>query len=197
MEKFIEQGADINYIEDEMDALLFAKAINEKKWDVADLLLLNGQDINIIGNGRYSNGHTQLSINSASNDIEAVEMLIKRGADLNVKSDRGMTALMWATVNGNIEVVKLLVDAGTNIDDVSDIGYSALGWAVASEHKEIIEYLLEKGADATIKDFKGYKMTTFTKNEEIKKIINNAIKEKNKTTINSSFLDKIKQNFRR
>ncbi len=79
MEKFIEQGADLNYVEDEMGALLFAKAIHEKKWDVVDLLLLNGQDINIIGNGRYSNGHTQLSTCSARNDIEAVEMLIKRG----------------------------------------------------------------------------------------------------------------------
>ncbi len=193
MEKLVEQGADINYRDDEVYFTLFMRSTLEKNAEVLDFLLSNGLDIN----AKHDDGCTELARRSANNDVEVVKMLIEKGADLNIRDSKGLTALMWASFNGNINVVELLIDSGANINDLSDIGCNALGYAVKCGNKKVVEYLIEKGGDASVKDCKGYKMTTFTEDEEIKKIINNAIKEKNKTTINSSFLDKIKQNFRR
>lgn len=47
-----------------------------------------------------------------NNKIEAINLLIDMGADVNAKNKLGNTALHWAVKNGRTEIVKLLKDAG-------------------------------------------------------------------------------------
>jgi len=47
---------------------------------------------------------------------ELVRLLLGKGADINVKSNEGITALWAAAHEGNIEVVKLLLEKGADVN---------------------------------------------------------------------------------
>ena len=51
--------------------------------------------------------------------IKVVKLLLKKGANPNLKSSTGQTALMMATIRGRFEIVKLLLENGAdfNIQD--------------------------------------------------------------------------------
>lgn len=79
-----------------------------------------------------------------------VESLLKGGANINHKANRGKTALMLAASKGFFHVVKTLIAAGANIDDVDDLGNSALMYAVHQNHALAIQELTRNGADLSI-----------------------------------------------
>lgn len=47
--------------------------------------------------------------------ISDVDLLVKKGADLNIKNNMGMTALMYAVKNDS-DVVKMLINLGANVN---------------------------------------------------------------------------------
>ena len=54
-------------------------------------------------------------------DASSVEQLLQRGADPNVKDQRGFTPLHMAVYSGSLEVVQLLLEHGAN-PDAKDVG---------------------------------------------------------------------------
>ena len=89
------------------------------------------------------------------NNIEAVKLLLERGADINTKDKDGRTALMYAASAGCTETVKLLLDHGADINAKTKYGYrTALMLAAIGGHTETVKLLLERGADVnTIGEF--------------------------------------------
>lgn len=85
--------------------------------------LLDSTNIN-----KLEDGQTALmrAIHCERKDI--VELLIKRGADLNIKSDLGMTPLMFAT--NNLIIAKLIIENNRNINEINYYGASALWFAI-------------------------------------------------------------------
>lgn len=59
----------------------------------------------------------------ATDDIDAVNQLIKAGADVNAKLNNGKSVLMIHAGHGTLETVKALIDAGA-IVDAETIGYA-------------------------------------------------------------------------
>ena len=53
-------------------------------------------------------------------NVDTVEMLVSRGAAVDLTDDRGKSALMMAAENGHAGVVSLLLDSGADAD-VRDI----------------------------------------------------------------------------
>jgi uncharacterized protein len=58
--------------------------------------------------------------------VDAVQVLIKAGADVNAKSDEGDTALHLAAFDGKIELVRALAAGGANLDAKDAAGLTAL-----------------------------------------------------------------------
>ena len=73
-----------------------------------------------------SDGTTPLLWAVHNNDIDAVDRLIKAGADVNVKNEYGVTPMSEAAVNGNTTIIEKLLKAGANADSPSADGMTAL-----------------------------------------------------------------------
>ena len=85
---------------------------------------------------------------------ETVNALLKAGAEVHAKTDRGLTALIRAAEKGRTETVNALLEAGA--DDLTDYyGRTALIYAARSGSPEIINALIDAGSYVKQKDNKG------------------------------------------
>ena len=81
--------------------------------------------------------------------LEAVNLLLGRGANVNATGLDNNTAMHQAAYAGCNDVIKLLIDKGAIIDFVNSSGYSSLSLA-AYRGNASVKYLIEKGADPDI-----------------------------------------------
>jgi quinoprotein dehydrogenase-associated probable ABC transporter substrate-binding protein len=91
-------------------------------------------------------GYTPLMLASANGAQALVQVLIKRGADVNAGNAGGVTALMMAAANGRPETVELLVRAGANVQAKTERGDTALSIARAKGDEKVIRLLDEAPA---------------------------------------------------
>src|SRR5256885_15926158 len=86
-------------------------------------------------------------------DSKNVQASLRKGANVNEKDSRGMTALMIASERGDTEIVQALLDKGADVyDKEARLGRTALLLGVAKGHAAGVLALLKKGADAKDKD---------------------------------------------
>jgi ankyrin repeat protein len=93
-----------------------------------------------------------------SGRIEAMALLVARGADVGADPYRG-TPLAWAAANGRVDAVAWLLDHGASPDRRGGFGGSSHGQGVTAlhlaaqhDHADVVGLLLSRGADATVED---------------------------------------------
>ncbi|MBK1631248.1 hypothetical protein CKO31_10955 [Thiohalocapsa halophila] len=79
-------------------------------------------------------------------DVSALDALLERRADANVRDSCDWTPLMKAAVNGHLQVAERLLAAGAAVDAVDQGGYTALLLAASNNHAQLVELLLAHGA---------------------------------------------------
>ncbi|XP_062378149.1 kinase D-interacting substrate of 220 kDa B isoform X2 [Sardina pilchardus] len=100
--------------------------------------------------GRSDNGQTPLMVAAEQGNLEIVQELIRRGANVNLDDVDCWTALISATKEGHIDVVKELLTNNANLENRDMGGWTALMWAAYKGRTEVARLLLEKGANANI-----------------------------------------------
>jgi len=65
---------------------------------------------------------------------EVVDVLVRAGATLDARDDRGATALHWASAKGDVELVRRLVEAGADVNAKDSMGYTPAQVAAAMGH---------------------------------------------------------------
>lgn len=80
------------------------------------------------------------------NNIQEVNALIAKGADVNAKSHYGLTPLEGAVWNNYPELVKILIAKGADVNEKLDNNETALSIAQSKNHSEIIQLLIQAGA---------------------------------------------------
>lgn len=81
--------------------------------------------------------HTMLMGACINGHKEVVELLLKKGADVNIQGVFNRTALHWAALNGQIDITKMLLAAGADFDLVDGSGYTALDMARFKDHRGV------------------------------------------------------------
>lgn len=113
-------------------------------------------------------GQTAFIRAALSGDVESMKMLLKYGADPNIKTYRGTTALMAAAgVNwvyyhtydeGEdqlLNAIKLCVELGQDVNEMNSMRVTALHGAANRGSNKIINYLVGQGAKLDFPDDQG------------------------------------------
>lgn len=79
--------------------------------------------------------------------VEMMKILIKNGANLEIKDEDGETPTFLASSSSAPEVIKVLIDAGANPNASAADGWTCLMMAVRQGDYESTKALLEAGAD--------------------------------------------------
>ena len=57
--------------------------------------------------------------------FEVVKCLVENDANMNIKDDKGNTALIFASQQGNLEIVKYLIENGADVNAAKGGGETA------------------------------------------------------------------------
>lgn len=85
-----------------------------------------------------------------------ISILLKHGANINTKTDRGHDCLTYATSNRRIDAMKVLLDAGSAIERRDNDGSTALMNAAVGKRIEALTFLLDRGADINTRNNRGW-----------------------------------------
>lgn len=80
-------------------------------------------------------------------DLERVQRLIVKGADVNEKSTDGETPLIVAALAGQGEIASYLLQRGANLKSRTGSGLTSLHAAAYSGYDDIVRLLVARGAD--------------------------------------------------
>jgi len=100
-----------------------------------------------------SDGFTPLHLASFFSQLQAVEELLKNGADPNAVATNGtkLAVINSAAASGNADLVKMLLREGANPDAQQEGGSTALHAAAQQNNRDMVGALLESGADTSIR----------------------------------------------
>ncbi|MCB9228922.1 MAG: ankyrin repeat domain-containing protein [Deltaproteobacteria bacterium] len=103
-------------------------------------------------------GATPLITAAENGHLEAVELLLEAGVDVNKPDKYGQTPLLLAVFNSNEDedIAKLLIQYGADVNKASNRGESPLSFAAGSRNHELSKLLIECGADVNVMDMDGY-----------------------------------------
>ncbi len=145
---------DNSRTEDLMTALLNNDTSNIKQ-------LIERADVNV-----KSQGVTPLLLASVNGQMEAVKLLLEKGAKIDTADQYGNGALMFAVRQGHAEVAKLLFEKGAKIN-LELHGADALRLAAKHGHTDIVKLLLDKGVEIDSENIGETALTLAAKNGHI------------------------------
>ena len=99
--------------------------------------------------------NTTLLEAAESGDRATAMRLLGQGANPNVMSADGATAVMYAAANDDLDLVRALIKAGANVKLKNRFGTSALTEAAIIGSAPVIDALLKAGADPNTKNPEG------------------------------------------
>lgn len=132
-----------------LDEGLLQTAAASGQIEVVETLVKMGMDIN--------NVHKDIPVlfMALYKDCKLIERLLELGANVNITSSDGRTAIMDLVKNGNDGPLDMLVRYGANLEAKSTHGFTALAFAALWGPLRCITKLIDLGADVRTRIFGG------------------------------------------
>lgn len=87
---------------------------------------------------------------AAHGSLEDVKAILSKGEDVNLKDDKGNTALIMATKQNRPDILRLLLAHGADVNVKGESGITALAFATIEGNTELMDFLLRAGANAAL-----------------------------------------------
>ena len=102
-------------------------------------------------------GRTALMAAAIDSKLDAAQILIDAGANVDAQDPGGWSALHFAAQSGSLEIVDLLLDAGASVNVVDIHGNTPLGKATfeCRGNGDLIKLLRSRGADPYLENNSG------------------------------------------
>ena len=102
-------------------------------------------------------GRTALYYEVRSVHLDAIRLLIEKGADINVRDSEGASLLDDAVWTGSVDTVALLLAHGARLDEPDpETGATPINEAAYRGNAEVVQYLLQFHPNLEIADKRGY-----------------------------------------
>tara|TARA_Y100001970_G_scaffold268653_1_gene360190 strand:- start:1499 stop:2251 length:753 start_codon:yes stop_codon:yes gene_type:complete len=134
----LSNGADVNAKNSNGTTALIRASAYGRKEIVSYLLEQPDIDMNATDTPV---GWTALLYGILNNRPDIVEILLKKGVDVNVKDSEGYTALITASDMGRTDIVEMLLENGANMNETNNYDETALMVAREKGRTEIVELL--------------------------------------------------------
>jgi ankyrin repeat protein len=106
-------------------------------------------------NGRDFSGVPVIIYAAIQKNTDVFEVLIDKGARVNVADPAGTTPLHWAARYGRVRAVNMLLDRGAAARIADDEGNTALHFAARQQNPEPVRRLRAAGADPSARNKAG------------------------------------------
>lgn len=148
---FIEHGVDINSANKYGESMLY-KAVEDDDYNIENIkyLIDLGADVNFV---RAKNGRTVLmeAVSDYSKvKADIVDLLISKGANLNLGDKRSRSALILAISepkNPDLNVIEKLIKGGSDVNSRDIDGATAISYAIGKNNIELVKMLQNNGGD--------------------------------------------------
>ena len=125
-----------------------------KKGDLPALTLLLDQHPEKMQARNEPYEHTLLHVAAFAGNLEIVDLLLKRGLDVNAREKGDNTyAMHWAAAAAHLDVVRRLADGGGDVvGHGDDHALEVIGWACCwdggddAAHRAVVDFLVSRGA---------------------------------------------------
>ena len=127
----------------------------EMPWEIAvalHLLLSLVKKLPVIQVLKHHIMNELLQITSGTGYIHLVNMLLDKGAQVEIKDKYGCTPLFMAAAFGQNDIVCRLVSAGADVNTKNNFGISAFAKASAEGHIDVVKMLIKSGSQIEIRN---------------------------------------------
>src|SRR3989339_492603 len=114
-----------------LSASTLHKLVKKNEIEKVKDFLKNNREKEII-NAQNSYGKTPLYQACSKNCKDIVELLINKGADVNIANKNGETPLYWTCSNGCKNITELLINKGADVNIANKNGETPLYWTCSN-----------------------------------------------------------------
>ena len=132
----------------------FLDAVRKKDGDAVNEALQK-PSTQIVNTRDVSTGESALEIVTARRDLMWMQFLVGKGANVNVRDNKGTTPLEVAAQLGFVEGVDFLISVGARVDETNNTGSTPLIDAVSRRDLTVVRSLLQAGANPDRPDNSG------------------------------------------
>ncbi|CDW85255.1 ankyrin unc44 [Stylonychia lemnae] len=142
-------------------------ALEEESENIFQYLIDQGGDLK----AQDEEGNTILHRAILLKNQKKAKLIIKRGANIHIRSFAGETPIMMAVRNGLIEVIRALVQMGADINEKNYRGDTLLHLAAKIDQADVIGYLLDKGLNTLERNREGLRPADLAVRPGIKEML--------------------------
>lgn len=132
----------------------------------------------LINKKEETHGNVPLHVACSKGNMPLINLLLRKGANVNLQDIYGNAPIMYAIDKGKIEVMRVLINNGADVNRADYRGNTPLHNAAVTNNFDAVSMLLRSGADPDALDFNNEKASQKTRNFMIREAIEEASQKK-------------------